>query len=78
LSALPPADADDAVLAASRCCNPLRAWAAERGSLFARPFLVFNVEDDGVYFVVFAQQALQWSTSFRRQISIAAVSFHWQ
>ena len=58
--------ADDAVLAASRCCNPLRAWARRAGSLFARSFLVFNVEDDVVYFVVFAQQALQWSTSFRR------------
>jgi len=38
--------------------------AAGRGSLFARPFLVFNVEDAVAYFVVFAQ-VLQWSTSFR-------------
>ena len=39
--------------------------ATGRGSLFARPFLVFNVEDASAYFVVFAQQVLQWSTSFR-------------
>jgi len=39
---------------------------AGRGSLFARPFLVFNVANALAYFVVFAKQALQWSISFRR------------
>jgi len=39
--------------------------AAGRGSLFPRPFLGFNVEDASAYFVIFAQQVLQWSTSFR-------------
>src|SRR5262249_6849254 len=40
--------------------------SAARGSHFARPVLVLNVEDAVAYFVVFAQQALQWSTSFSR------------